>query len=57
MSMDQRELNIIFPRMVMVEGQKDWKDQKGLFHVQVQLSTSASGCLTYNSFELALPTG
>ena len=57
MSMDQRELNIIFPRMVMVVGQKDWKDQKGSSLVQVQLSTSASGCLTFNSFELALRTG
>ena len=56
MNMDQRELNIMFPRMVMVVGQKDWKDQKGLLLDQVQLSTSVSGCLTYNSFELASPT-
>lgn len=57
MSMDQRELIIICPRIIMVVGQKDWRDQKGSSHVQVHLSTSVSGCLTFNSFELALPTG
>ena len=56
--MDTRELNMMFPRMVMV-GLKDWKDQKqgeGLSLDQGHTLMSVSGCLTFNSFELALPT-
>ena len=56
--MDTRELNMMFPRMVMV-GLKDWKDQKqgeGLSLDQGHTLTSVSGCLTFSSFELALPT-